>query len=379
MSKKYENGFTLIELLVVIAIIAILAAILLPALARAREAARRASCQSNLKQWGVIFKMYAGENDGNFPPGTLYFPTADDVNGNRVAASYAMGLDSSSLYPDYWNDAAIAICPSDSRSDNGRQYNSSHFKIADDFSEQVQELGQLASASNDQEAAQACLHMKLSAPISYAYFPQAVNSASQALDVEITRWGAFSSGRWSPSSPCGERNAVIDISQARMASVDETCDVQILVQDCGGKLPNQSDMPAAWWGSQGSDNIGLYDDDGSSPLPSSYPRLREGVERFFITDINNPASGSTGQSTLFVMFDAFGVTSVRDTSVAGFNHLPGGSNVLYMDGHVEFVRTGAKAPLLLDLPQNTLAGWEDNGKYEPSYWGFHFSAANGVG
>jgi len=62
-----RRGFTLIELLVVIAIIAILAAILFPVFARAREKARQASCQSNLKQIATAFLMYAQDHDEMFP------------------------------------------------------------------------------------------------------------------------------------------------------------------------------------------------------------------------------------------------------------------------------------------------------------------------
>lgn len=65
--KKRNRGFTLIELLVVIAIIAILAAILFPVFARARENARRASCQSNLKQIGLGIMQYTQDYDEKFP------------------------------------------------------------------------------------------------------------------------------------------------------------------------------------------------------------------------------------------------------------------------------------------------------------------------
>ena len=61
-----------------------------------------------------------------------------------------------------------------------------------------------------------------------------------------------------------------------------------------------------------------------------------------ITDINNLAASAQAQSSIFVMLDWF------STDTGAFNHIPGGSNVLYMDGHVEFIRyqqTGGTAPI----------------------------------
>ena len=65
--SKTPKGFTLIELLVVIAIIAILAALLLPALAKAKERAYRASCKSNLHQQGIALQIYTGDNNNHLP------------------------------------------------------------------------------------------------------------------------------------------------------------------------------------------------------------------------------------------------------------------------------------------------------------------------
>ncbi|MFP4028025.1 MAG: prepilin-type N-terminal cleavage/methylation domain-containing protein [Candidatus Brocadiia bacterium] len=74
-----ESGFTLIELLVVIAIIAILAAMLMPALERAREAARKAVCSSNLRQSGLAAILYAQDHGGALP-----MPKIHDTSGQKL-------------------------------------------------------------------------------------------------------------------------------------------------------------------------------------------------------------------------------------------------------------------------------------------------------
>jgi prepilin-type processing-associated H-X9-DG protein len=76
-------------------------------------------------------------------------------------------------------------------------------------------------------------------------------------------------------------------------------------------------------------------------------RLRDGVERFLITDINNPAGGP-GSSDVPVLWDHFGSSEFTDNraGTVTFNHLPGGANVLFLDGHVEFLRYPSRFPVL---------------------------------
>ena len=94
--KRPSHGFTLIELLVVIAIIALLAAILFPAFARARENARRATCQSNEKQLGLGFIQYVQDYDEKYPSGVA-------IEGSGWGGQ---------IYP-YVKSTQIYICPDD--------------------------------------------------------------------------------------------------------------------------------------------------------------------------------------------------------------------------------------------------------------------------
>jgi prepilin-type N-terminal cleavage/methylation domain-containing protein/prepilin-type processing-associated H-X9-DG protein len=107
--KSYRRAFTLIELLVVIAIIAILAAILFPVFARARENARRASCQSNLKQIGIGIMMYTQDYDEHYMGSSRSCVNTADCG--TTGTTYSLWC--YDLQP-YTKSVQLFVCPSDS-------------------------------------------------------------------------------------------------------------------------------------------------------------------------------------------------------------------------------------------------------------------------
>ena len=347
-----SRGFTLIELLVVIAIIGILAAILLPALARAREAARRASCANNLKQMGIVFKMYANEHNGLFPP-LLHRITREQAQNNAYAAGnlalanslscdkwvipyvthWDQHVQRSTIYPEYLTDVNVLACPSDSDGNVGLK--AGWYNVGGD-----------PNGSFD-PCRIGYTHTDLGEGPGDGVGEHLTDADEPPQDGGLEMGGTGGLIQWSYTY------TGYALNQDNM--------VNPLYGDGNSMTPdnpNWWDQAGGGWNAVWEHTWVIYNDGLGDPSAvdadatlgdTTVYRLKEGIERFFITDINNPAGSAQSQSELPVMWDGahwFGddyAPSIIGT--AAFNHIPGGANVLYMDGHVTFVRYPGEFPL----------------------------------
>ena len=309
---KRNSGLTLVEFLVVLGIFAILASILLPALGRAREASRRAACVNNLKQMSQALRMYAGESKGSlYPPIAAYYDLEVNCDvpsypAESIADRAVYFWNPEMMYPDYLTDLNVIVCPSDRGWDQDSLRNSFTGEI-DIYRKCIGRRGWTSLNG------------------SYNYMGHMYDKIEDepGTTISVSHFRAIT-GLECLSAPKGAR-----VSSQLTAALIELADV--LPEDQAEFVDSAIDL--SYFDDLSDASIG----NGNS---TDLLRLRVGIARFLTTDANSPAAIGAFETTIPMMWDQMStLPSPRD-----YNHAPGGTNVLYLDGHVEFERYPGVGP-----------------------------------
>ncbi|MCL4693242.1 MAG: hypothetical protein KJ060_12125 [Candidatus Hydrogenedentes bacterium] len=241
-------------------------------------------------------------------------------------------IDGIEVYPEYLTDMAVMICPSSS----GAGPVEESFDAADNLAAVV-----VSNAYTD----------KFDTPIT-APTSGVPNTDLYACELD-TSASAYIYLAWMTTlvgvtdGPQVDFTGVTDMLSAATAMyLGGWGDVVLLMGGLRNVMADASIAPGAEPGDDpGARNGDFTVPNTGFPFPTSSGddleglRLREGIERYLITDINNPAGSSRAQSEIWVAADSV------DLFPDEFNHVPGGANVLYMDGHVEFIRYPGEWPV----------------------------------
>lgn len=304
MLKK--QGFSLLELLITVAVIGLWAAILLPALAQAREAARRTSCQSNLKQWGQVFALFANESKEN------RFPPLEMEPGCGTHTCFAWAPLFRAVYPEYLTDPSIVFCPSDK-----------HNTLAN-------HIGTDGSLTLGNKPIEDRLSGVEALDASYTYFPWVLDRVND----------------WDPTdvSPRVFRRLLSEADQIGFENLLDCAEIpaqflslrQDLISATRALGPSLQDMSV--FDAEVDKDRRVEMGNGNKGGEMIF-RLRKGIERFLITDPNSAPARARAASNIFVMCDNPGIMPEQ------FNHASAGCNVLYLDGHVSFVKSPGLPPV----------------------------------
>ncbi|HEX72775.1 MAG TPA: hypothetical protein ENN65_05635, partial [Candidatus Hydrogenedentes bacterium] len=250
--------------------------------------------QSNLKQWGLICKMYANEARGGEWP-----PLQARAGNHSIMKSFSLTPWLEAVYPEYLNDLGLLSCPSD--------------------------LDSLAVVANGENPATLLAEKPYLAGRSYGYFGWVVDKA----DRPLVRCDQFQNLALLSGVLGAQLNLSVFVVTAQLAG---GFDAQLRAHPVPSLEPGWIQEVL----SQNITDVSPHPQTGETlgnGAGTTIYRLREGVERFLITDINSLGHSARAQSTVWVMFDQ---TVQRGNRILS-NHQPGGANVLYMDGHVAYV------------------------------------------